>query len=422
MSYIKRLYLSKSPRVFILMAFSVFWVTSCDLIGSSDTGNPPEIHSIRYFEPEMENAEREEISPGDRFVIHGRNLRTVRRVLINGVPVEFNPNLATDTDIILNTSRDDMQLGDLDPFSEDIGFITVHTRYGEARHPVNIAPGLPIIRRISHEYAQAGTTIRLTGLRLYLIYLVEFPGGVETTDFIFDKEGEWLDVVVPEGVTEGGPILVHGHGGTNNPGANPEFNSDRGMITNFDDIDIYLGGATGITDDPQLFPGIPNGRYAYMHIEDYESSTDPDDWGQVGNAIHLDTIQWFSPEQMLDPRSVSVRQYAIKFDINIPEAWDRGKILVLTGVNRDYALTYAPWDDRHNPGPYSTEGWETVELPLQVMRGDYGNGRIMRFINEFLGEDGKAPVSIIYVNDSGTRVNRLRFAIDNIRFVQTSGI
>ncbi len=406
--------------VFAFLTISSFMMTSCDIISGSGSGSSPEIIAIRYLDPEMDNAEMDDVVPGDHFVIHGRNLKTTRRIYINGVAITFNPVYVTDTDIVLQARGNDLDFGNLDPFSEDIGFIRVVTKYGEVRHEFPVVPEFPIIDRISHEFAKAGAPIQLIGRRLYMIQRVEFPGGIETTEFMFDTDGEWLEVIVPDGVTEGGNIFVHGPGRVNRPSLSPEFNSTRGMLTDFDEYDLYLGGATAITDDPGLFSG-GRGNYAYLHVSDYESPASPDEWGKQGNAVHLDKSQFFEPEDLEDPRAISVRQYSIKMDINIPEAWDRGRILVLLGENLDYALTFAPWDDRTNPGPYSTEGWETVELSIQTMRDNYGRGRVMRSVDQFLDEKGQTAISIVYVNDSGQPVPEFRLGIDNIRFLRVSG-
>ncbi len=93
-------------------------------------------------------------------------------------------------------------------------------------------------------------------------------------------------------------------------------------------------------------------------------------------------------------------EYSLKFDINILEPIDAGafRIRFNSGINGvDAFYNWAPWNDTGEP--FSTDGWETIEIPLVVL----GQPNFAEVDNEFGMAFEGADIL-------------LNFAIDNVRF------
>ena len=97
----------------------------------------------------------------------------------------------------------------------------------------------------------------------------------------------------------------------------------------------------------------------------------------------------------------NLNDYVLKFDINVIESINNGafKIRFHDSDGVDAFYDWAPWQDSGEA--YTTDGWETVEIPLSVL----GQPDFSMVDNEF----GMA------FDDGGTAVV-LNFAIDNVRF------
>jgi hypothetical protein len=61
----------------------------------------------------------------------------------------------------------------------------------------------------------------------------------------------------------------------------------------------------------------------------------------------------------------TVGNWALKFEINIPNSWNGGSVRIQTGFTNAYTALYEPWQiSSTTTSAYSTKGWRTVTIPL----------------------------------------------------------
>ncbi|MDG5767571.1 glycan-binding surface protein [Balneolales bacterium ANBcel1] len=381
--------------------------TSCGLFGSDDD-RIPEITSVRYMHPDTAAVRQlEQLGPGEIFVIQGNNLDRVEAVFFNGVGASFNPVFVTKTNMIITVP--DINFMELDPESDEMNTIKVVSDKGEFVFDFPIVPPPPSLSHLTREFGQAGDQIRLYGQSLFLILDVRFPGGISAADFTPSDNGSWVDLVVPDGVTEGGAITVET---VNEEVATPPsspFNDYTGMLNDFDDVNNYEWGAL-VSDDPDLFPG-SIGSYGYMQT----GNITPGNWAwwEDTRSVNLVSLRWMEEEHLDDP----LQDWALKFDIYIKDPLAYGTFLIRIHDDWDYIARYEPWED--TGGAYTTDGWVTVTIPLSMFRTDNGYGQSAASIRDLHTPD--ESMGIMFVNDNEGEddlVESLLVAFDHMRIVR----
>jgi hypothetical protein len=88
-----------------------------------------------------------------------------------------------------------------------------------------------------------------------------------------------------------------------------------------------------------------------------------------------------------------VGNWALKFETNIPNAWNGGSLRIQTGFTGAYIALYEPWKiSSTTTSPYSTKGWRTVTIPLSKFQktdatlGE-GRGAPVTTLSSLLGPD-----------------------------------
>ena len=167
------------------------------------------------------------------------------------------------------------------------------------------------------------------------------------------------------------------------------------------------GGTCPVADESLVFFDW-NGKNPYwgnVQPEDGSLSLDGTSYGranfQTGGTGFIDLFWRNDPATFNGAQVVgdNLEGYSIKFDINIVEPISAGRFRLrfnaLTG--EDVFYDWAPWEDTGEP--FTTDGWETIEIPLTELG-----------VPDFSIVDAEFGMAF---QDADVLLN---FAIDNVRF------
>lgn len=385
-------------------------ISSCDTASVSDRS--PEIEGVRHVHPDSAaTSQLDKVGPGQMFVITGRNLDRTKSVYFNGIRASFNPTLVTNTHMVIRVPGD-LPFGRLDPDDPVMNTIKLEFSGGEMVYEFPILPPEPVIQRVHKEFATAGETVRITGSFLYLVESVTFPGGIEATDFNFAENGSWLEVTVPDGVTEAGHINITTTSGTTVENYRNMFNDRTGIFIDFDENNPWAPWGTPGVDTPYVgddVPGIPPLDGNYLHWL-YTDPLTPGMWWFQNLATQFAT--WEGLEMPDFPDSTPTSELVFRMDIYTPhDKFNSGYIQLSFDwwIEKDWN----PFIVNGERKPLDTDGWETVTIELANFdRGAQATYGPMKNAEEFL---------LRYVNPdapAGVAFEEVNIAFDNLRIVQ----
>lgn len=405
----------KSALPLILVAMFLTMLGSC----STDDGNmaPPVISKVTKTDPASlaKDSTFTEAFPNQMIVIHGENFNGLKKVYFNGMDAYFNSNYTTSTNIII-TIPEEAPTAATDP--EVPNNIRVVTTHGEATFDFQLLVDAPVIYGVSNEFAFPGSTINIYGSNFYAIDEISFfssSGGNSTT-----VQGSGISVVgdsiisirVPENLSVQDSIAVTNEFGTDTF----PFHNEAGMISNFDDLNLYSWGATAVQDDPMAYPG---NRGNYVTMEFAEVGAGDWAWWNPGRSINLNPSQLLPADELDKP----IENYVMKFEIYVREPWHHGNLMILPQNSSEFVHLYQPWKvNETTTKAFSTEGWETVTIPLDQFltkeNGQDGTGGPAPNLSALLGATGNASLNFYFVNNSAVPIDNFAIAIDNIRIVK----
>lgn len=373
----------------------------------------PSITRVRASSPSPNDSTLTMAGPGQTIVIQGANLAGATQVFFNGYPAYINPALFSDNSIIV-TIPADMPFGLLSP--DNLNTIKVITPAGEVVYNFPIIPSAAGITAMSNEDALPGDRVTIYGNSFFFVKKVIFPGGIEVTgNLTANDAGNQLQVTVPNGVTKGGPITVQTIYGSATSVL--LFNDlSTGVLHNNDNVANFDWGCDVITD-ASLFPG-GRGTYNRMTFADINGG----DWGwwNSGRSLNTKSVQWIPAANLNDP----VASYALKFEINLKTPWSAGKIFVVKDYTWNYVALYSPWLNADGSSKtFTTNGWQTVTIPLSTFKakdnnGNDGMGTSIPSLKALVGDSGAGSISLFFINNGTTTIEKFDIAVDNIRIVK----
>lgn len=433
----------------LLVAGLALSLVSCSdsAVGVGDYDAPLELTGVRWQSPDSAEAP-EELNPGDRVVLEGRNMNAVARVLFNGVEVSFNPALASESYLIV-TIPADLPFGEMDPESETFNTIRVENSASEAQLDFPVLPPPPELREMSNEHAFPGDEVTLYGQFLYLVESITFPDdvtiGAEEVEAAAD--GSAVTFTLPDGVNtdvngnvsittvagsdDSDPaFLFHGYRGvlldmlnSGDPAADPVHGGPQ--VEQWDwwaAMHPYSGDIYG--ESAQDFLEGAEGDFVIVQQGDARDEIGEDDnawWGGY-RSINLTNSEWVAPEHLDE----SPENFAVKFEMAIHGEWTTGTFQILLNET-GYAARVEPWNNEEGASaPVSYEGWRTYTVPLSEFRAEGGSGSAASSLTSLLGsdgvagygEDGNAP-AFRFINDTpGALPAGTAFAIDKVRVVR----
>lgn len=397
--------LYRSVHCYLLLCLAVIVVSlpAC----KKETSNAPEITGVRNYAPSPADSVLNSLIPGQWVVLEGHNLKGATQILFNGVPAFYNSALFSDGSAAV-------QVPAVIPFpsvaADQLNTIRYVTPNGSATFTFNIVAPPPTITSVSNENANAGDSVRVYGLNFFFIKSITFAGSA-VSSWKESNDGTSVGFIVPA-LSQPAPLVITTESGS----AATVYNMNdvtTGALCNFDDVNTYSWGATSTSDNNSLFWG-NRGFYAIMT----DPPLNPNEWSwwNGGRSINTNGVQWV-PVDSLD---VPIGNYALKFEVNVPAAWNGGSIYVVKDYNTAYVGRYEPWKDANGNGSnFNTTGWQTATIPLSMFLTNNGTGIAATSLKDLLGNSGSGSVNIWLINNSpSATATGFNAAFDNIRVVK----
>jgi hypothetical protein len=398
-----------SHLLFLSMVLIITMLTSCN--NDDASSGAPVITEIRNYEAAPNDTIVSKLVPGQWVVLKGSNLKDAVKIAFNGIAVDFNGGLFSDTYAVV-------QLPSVIPFpsipENQLNTIEVVTPNGSTIFNIDIVAGPPALASISNENPVEGEVVTIYGTNLFLIEEIVFAG-TAITEYTQSNDGTSISFVMPNMATSGSLSIITASGEILTV-----FNVNdvtTNSLCNFDNVNSFSWG-TGTSNSSVDFPG-NHGKYAVLN-NPVLNAGDGTWWGWE-RSINLNSVQWVSTDDL----NLNVDQFALKFEINVPGEWNGTSILIVKDYTWNYVARYEPWKvSATKTANYTTDGkWTTVTIPLTEFRtkkdGKDGTGDQATSLTELFGATGKGQM-LIYTTNSGSTPTATAFrgAIDNIRIVK----
>ncbi|MFI5188199.1 MAG: glycan-binding surface protein [Chitinophagales bacterium] len=396
--------MSSNKLNFLLFFFIISLIGIMNGCKKNNNENPPVIEKLRAISPTPNDSTLTMAGPGQTVVIQGRNLATTKEIFFNGYPAPFNSALFSDQNVTVAIPAD-MPFASLD--QSKLNTIRIVTAFGETIFNFPIVPPPPVISSMTNEMAVAGDNVTLYGNNFFFIDKVIFPGNVEVnSDIITNDAGTSLNLTVPSGITQGGPIQVVNRYGT---GTSFLLFNDvtTGVLCNFDNVNTLNNWASAtITNDPTDFPGNNNNyaRLTYANIPAGDWT-----WWCCGRSLNDETaLPWVPAANLSDPSA----NWALKFEVNTKVPWKNGSIILDKDYSWNYVGKFAPWNTGSD---YNSNGWKTIVIPLSEFKNSNGTGSAASSLTALLGSNGTGGFNLYFINDDTKPVVSFDAAFDNFR-------
>lgn len=358
------------------------------------------------------------VLPGTLLRITGGGFTDVQQVFFNDVAAPINPALNTSTSLIIPVpaSTPTGADGTIVP-----NILKVVTPNGVAEYKFQILAPPPAVIATSNDNAAAGKTIVITGTNFYKLSAVSF-GATAATSYTYTVTAITAVVPVLSGAV---PLIVRGEYGADttswmfNNAAQPGV----GFMANFDVGSSYRGWQQwgGISTDGSAtwynqFPG-HTGDFIVVNPSSAITPGNNAWWGD-NRAVMVAGSPWVAAANAAAPAA----NYALRFEISVPPStpWTQGAIMIVPNGNFNYMARYAPSETAPN-GTFSTNGWQTVVIPLSAFRkgtGSYNaSGEPPISISDLAGAGANGSLQLMLYNDGEEDITTFRAAFDNVRIV-----
>ena len=395
----KLLYKTSNYLLLVLLATIFFLQQGCKKDESSSAA--PVITGVRNYVASPGDSLITSVGTGKWVVISGRNLRGALQIYFDGVQGTFTENLFSDTSaMVLMPSVIAFPLVEASQLNT-IRYVTTH---GETKFSFPIVAPAPTISGVSNESANPGDSVKINGFNFFFIKSVRYAG-VELTNYKGANDGTSISLVVPQDATAG-PVTVT----TNSGSVTTVYNVHdyvTGVLNNHDGINKYAWGVA-TSDNSVDFPG-NNGKYSVFQVSNLAAGNR--NWWE--RSINLNSAQWIPANKLQD----TLANYALKFEIFVKKPWVNGSIQIVKDYSWTYSALYRPWKNSDGASsPFTTEGWQTVTIPLSDFVTD--KGLPASKLTDIVGSTGAGGTMIGFINDGTTVVADFQAAIDNVRVVK----
>jgi hypothetical protein len=142
--------------------------------------------------------------------------------------------------------------------------------------------------------------------------------------------------------------------------------------------------------------------------------------GASNSLIPLGDALWVPAANLAD----TVGNWALKFEMNIPNSWNGGSLRIQSGFTDAYIALYEPWKTSSTTtSAYTTKGWITVTIPLsRFLKADLtlgeGRGAPVTSLSNLFGP-GKAGCNVRIKNYAASATSTGFYGgFDNFRVVK----
>ncbi len=389
----------------------------------------PIISRVRNYEDSPNDTVINVLYPGSQINLVGFNLEGATQIAFQGIEADLSNVVYTDTSAIVQVPTD------LSGSNASLAnTITYTTNVGSVNFPIKIV-GPPVISYVSLEVPHEGDMVHLYGYNFAGIQSLTFAGAV-ITDYEVSADESVLSFAAPA-LTQSGPVAITTLSGSFTTVYNVNeialiYAGGVGILANMEWSE-YFGWAWG-NGNVSLYSSDPNTTNWPPYNTDYgvgygmylvyksaplaagETGYYPY-WG--GNQILINDGggQWVPTENLSD----SGDKWALKFEMYVGKPWNGGSLCFRTqSAISDYIARYEPWKVSENKSAdFTTEGWQTVTIPLSAFRLDDGLGASISKVSDLLDMgSGKTYMRVYLQNYRFSTTADFEAAFDNFRVVR----
>jgi len=363
---------------------------------SSASDGEPVVFYIRSTDPGKSDSLIVGSFMGSLIAIVGDNLGNTRELWFNDQQATLNPTYITDKTIIVNVPS-------TVPTEVTNKMRFVFADGSELLQDFSVNVPAPVLSAIKCEYVPDGGTVVIEGDFFFQPIKVVFPGDLEAQVTFLDKTR--MEVTVPDGAGAG-PISVQTNfGKQNSPFI---FRDNRNILLDYD-TKLHETWTAPIGNAE---PAGVSGGYAF-----FKSASDGA-W-QWANEL---TMQYWAPRGRgnVPVATGDINELVLKFEANVldwrdvrmeiffaPFAEDHGRDLPTTAFAR-----WRPWLS----GPYSTDGWVTVAIPLSEFKYGKDDGDDSPGTKKIENLSSLTNVTMMLFGPAAGP-NPVHICIDNVRVV-----
>jgi hypothetical protein len=354
-------------------------------------------------------------NPGDSVFLYGTNL-----VLVESLNYAGNAIAKTVSNL------DGTALGFIMPAQTPTDQVSLTTKGGKATFKI---VATPTITGISNENANTGDSVYVYGTYLKNIQTFTFSG-VTITSFATSSDASIIAFKLPS-LSQSGPASITTVYGTATTVYdvynmyNIKYRNDptTGVLANMEWGDAFgwqwWGGSRlsvvsnggWISDCPEM----TGNTSMFISIKDGPLAA-----GASNSLIPIGDALWVPAANLND----TVGNWALKFEMNIPNSWNGGSLRIQTGFTDSYIALYEPWKTSSTTtSAYTTKGWITVTIPLsRFLKSDLtlgeGRGAPVTSLSNLLGP-GKTGLNV-RIKNYATSATSTGFygGFDNFRVVK----
>jgi hypothetical protein len=358
-------------------------------------------------------------NPGDSVFLYGTDL-----VLVESLNYAGNDITSVHSDIY-GTS-----LGFLMPAQTPTDQVLLTTKGGRDTFKI---VATPTITGISNENANTDDSVYVYGTYLKTIQTFTFSGAT-ITSFVTSSDGSFVGFKLPS-LSQSGPASITTVYGTATTvyDVNNIYNvkyvggATTSVLANMEWGDAFGwqwwgGSSLSVSDPGQTFGWLTlcpemTGHSGGMFISIKQG---PLAAGASNSEIPIGDALWVPAANLND----TVGNWALKFEMNIPDSWNGGSLRIKTGFTDSYIALYEPWKTSSTTtSAYTTKGWITVTIPLsRFLKADLtlgeGRGAPVTSLSNLLGP-GKTGCNVTIKNYAASATSTGFYGgFDNFRVVK----
>ncbi len=330
------------------------------------TDGVPEVHYVRIPDALSADSLLTRAFMGRTIAIIGENMTSVKEIWFNDQKAILNTSFITNTTLItsvpktipgvvtnkmylINKNNDTIKVD----FGVDVPAPTVSAMKCEF-----VADGDVAIIRGDYFLSVAGSDMPE----------VVFTPNLKATEIVSHNINE-IKVRVPEGAQVGPVSVVSRYGSTR---SKFWFRDNRGIILDWDNTNANGGWRSGVISNSNPVAGITGN---YVKFSGSMTADPSETWNEDAFSFNLWGSANGRPEG--DLFSIAPAEAVIKFEIYVTKAWKSGAMQMVftpwaTANTNSYLADdtkarglWMPWK---STGSYTTDGWETVTLPLKEFK------------------------------------------------------
>lgn len=384
----------KFYKKLFLALFTLISILSCEKDEAKESpSGPPSIKYIRVTNPSASDSLLTGAFMGSLIAIIGDNLADTKEIWFNDQKALIQPNYITNKTIIVNVPS-------TVPTEVNDKMRLVFADGSDLLYDFKVNVPAPKITGIKAEFVAPGDILELHGDFFFNPKLI-FTGGA--VGELVKAEKTIMHVRVPQNA-EPGPLTVQTVFG--NASSKFLFRDNRNIIVNFDDKKCESW--TAAYSSTALLPGVNpvDGVYGYFKNDAHGA------WSWKNNM----TMQYWAPRGRgnIPLASGNVNDLVFKMEVNVPVEWKDVRMEIFPAPygesdgrvdERSGIYRWAPFVN----GPFKTDGWVTLEIPLSEFVYNSANNDPTRKIKDisslanfnlilFGPANGPTPIYIAFDN------------------------